>query len=213
VRVLPIASLLAMSIGCYSPALRDCEITCIGDVCPSGFSCVEGVCRIDGHAGTCTTTLADAGDGDAPLFDGRQPDAASCSHVCYAPSGAIASQRGTAECRANGCTTYGWLDDIDFCTCSTASTPELYVKPTTADRANVAFAAKALPVDELLFLRSSVSSVCMQGTLACSGPSAGSCGDGTVHAWHNVLTTTDGYFITLYTSSSCAQEFARFEVK
>jgi hypothetical protein len=39
--------------GCYSPAYRDCEITC-SQVCPEGLSCVDGMCRTSPVGGPCS---------------------------------------------------------------------------------------------------------------------------------------------------------------
>lgn len=43
--------------GCsYDAKFADCEVRCqVGqeDACPDGFSCVEGLCRVDGAGGTC----------------------------------------------------------------------------------------------------------------------------------------------------------------
>lgn len=56
--------LLAL-VGCYSPGYRDCEVTCGGGSCPSGFVCDQGVCRIEGFSGACGATTTD----DAKIID------------------------------------------------------------------------------------------------------------------------------------------------
>lgn len=51
------ALVLALLAGCYQPAYEDCQITCANNVCPSGLSCVAGMCR--------TTTGPCGGGGSA----------------------------------------------------------------------------------------------------------------------------------------------------
>ena len=43
--------------GCdYRPTFGDCEVACAADDCPDGFTCgSEGLCRIVGAVGSCTT--------------------------------------------------------------------------------------------------------------------------------------------------------------
>lgn len=48
-------------IGCYSPAYRDCEVTCVNGACPSGFDCRDNVCRAAGASRTCDEVLGDSG--------------------------------------------------------------------------------------------------------------------------------------------------------
>jgi hypothetical protein len=48
---------LALSAGCYHPAYEDCQIACPDNLCPSGLSCVAGMCR--------TTTGPCGGGGSA----------------------------------------------------------------------------------------------------------------------------------------------------
>ncbi len=57
--------LLAL-VGCYSPGYRDCEVTCGGGTCPSGFVCDQGVCRVEGFSGACGSTTHDARMIDSP---------------------------------------------------------------------------------------------------------------------------------------------------
>ncbi|HEX5059327.1 MAG TPA: thrombospondin type 3 repeat-containing protein [Kofleriaceae bacterium] len=61
-RVVAVALLFitCLAAGCYSPGYRDCEITCASGACPSGFSCDQGVCRIDGFSGPCGQQMSDA---------------------------------------------------------------------------------------------------------------------------------------------------------
>ena len=75
------AFLLAL-VGCYSPGYRDCEVTCGGGTCPSGFVCDQGVCRVEGFSGACGATI-DSGidlspnaddDGDDPQQGRQLPD-------------------------------------------------------------------------------------------------------------------------------------------
>lgn len=50
-RLVLIAAALA---GCYQPTLVDCATTCgVSNSCPDGTSCVSGVCRLEGAAGSC----------------------------------------------------------------------------------------------------------------------------------------------------------------
>jgi hypothetical protein len=35
---------IALCSACYSPAYRDCEVTCASQTCPSGYSCESGFC-------------------------------------------------------------------------------------------------------------------------------------------------------------------------
>lgn len=61
------AFLLAI-VGCYSPGYRDCEVTCGGGACPSGFVCDQGVCRVEGFSGACAVRF-DAGIDSNPNAD------------------------------------------------------------------------------------------------------------------------------------------------
>jgi hypothetical protein len=64
-----VALLLAL-VGCYSPAYRDCEITCTGGACPSGYVCDRGVCRVEGFSGLCGASGSnDSGVDSAPNAD------------------------------------------------------------------------------------------------------------------------------------------------
>lgn len=56
VSAMRVAFLLAL-VGCYSPGYRDCEVTCGGGTCPSGFVCDRGVCRVEGFSGACGVTI------------------------------------------------------------------------------------------------------------------------------------------------------------
>ena len=69
-RVVVIA-LLGGLIACYSPGYSDCQITCSGGACPSGFVCDQGVCRTAGFTGACGATADASGDGvtDGPPND------------------------------------------------------------------------------------------------------------------------------------------------
>jgi hypothetical protein len=51
------ALVLALLTGCYHPAYEDCQIACPDNLCPSGLSCVAGMCR--------TTTGPCGGGGSA----------------------------------------------------------------------------------------------------------------------------------------------------
>lgn len=57
---------LTLMMGCYSPTLRDCEITCTGGVCPSGLECRDNVCRSPDETRTCSEILG-GGGGDASI--------------------------------------------------------------------------------------------------------------------------------------------------
>ncbi len=45
--------LCALAAGCYSPAYRDCEISCANGTCPSGLECTAGACRLPGMTAPC----------------------------------------------------------------------------------------------------------------------------------------------------------------
>src|SRR5687768_13713603 len=62
-RVIGLAALLASC----RPDVRDCQIRCAADteLCPDGFSCLEGMCRAEGAEGVCG-----AADGDGGTSDG-----------------------------------------------------------------------------------------------------------------------------------------------
>ena len=63
--------------GCYSPALRDCTVSCTsaGD-CATGQVCgADGMCASPAIAGRCGA-LVDAGSRDGPPLDAAPPDAA-----------------------------------------------------------------------------------------------------------------------------------------
>lgn len=62
-----VALLLAL-VGCYSPAYRDCEISCTGGACPSGYVCDRGVCRVEGFGGLCGVR-SDGGTDSSPNAD------------------------------------------------------------------------------------------------------------------------------------------------
>lgn len=64
-----VALLLAL-VGCYSPAYRDCEVSCTGGACPSGYVCDRGVCRVEGFSGLCGVT----GDGGIDSPPGADDD-------------------------------------------------------------------------------------------------------------------------------------------
>lgn len=53
--------------GCYKEhAFRDCELACTDELgCPSGLSCLAGMCRQSGHTGACTSPGVD-GTVDSP---------------------------------------------------------------------------------------------------------------------------------------------------
>ncbi|MDB4956304.1 MAG: hypothetical protein JWO36_3873 [Myxococcales bacterium] len=59
--------------GCYAPAYEDCQISCAGNVCPSGLSCVAGMCRSGGASGVCGQGNRDGGV-DAVVRDGSPSD-------------------------------------------------------------------------------------------------------------------------------------------
>jgi hypothetical protein len=48
--------------GCYSEhTFRDCELACTTELgCPSGLSCLDGMCRESGAIGSCSSTAGDA---------------------------------------------------------------------------------------------------------------------------------------------------------
>jgi hypothetical protein len=48
-------------VGCYQEhSFRDCELACTDELgCPSGLSCLAGMCRESGHTGACTATGMD----------------------------------------------------------------------------------------------------------------------------------------------------------
>lgn len=58
-----LGGLLAVVGACYSPTYRDCEVTCAGGVCPSGYRCEDGMCRAPGFGGACGQMIS---DGPAP---------------------------------------------------------------------------------------------------------------------------------------------------
>jgi hypothetical protein len=66
-RLLILAALAAA--GCYAPSVGDCRYTCdpaAADPCPSGLSCIAGMCRVASATDACgAPTLADGGPGDA----------------------------------------------------------------------------------------------------------------------------------------------------
>lgn len=69
-------------VGCYSPHYGDCEVSCASNVCPSGLECREGMCRVAGGSGACSSITPDAGDDGIPiemLYD-RQIDAV-CTYL------------------------------------------------------------------------------------------------------------------------------------
>jgi hypothetical protein len=63
--------LIAVVTGCYSPAYRDCELTCAGNACPSGLSCEQGFCRTPSFVGACRGDgVSDASPDDGNKLDG-----------------------------------------------------------------------------------------------------------------------------------------------
>lgn len=60
-------ALLLFLVGCYKEhTFGDCELSCTNELgCPSGLSCLDGMCRESGASGTCTHQTNDA-DVDAP---------------------------------------------------------------------------------------------------------------------------------------------------
>jgi hypothetical protein len=65
--------LCAALAGCYSPAYRDCEVSCSGGACPSGLACMAGVCRTEDATGSCggsDARIADTPPSDAPYPTG-----------------------------------------------------------------------------------------------------------------------------------------------
>jgi hypothetical protein len=66
---------LVICAGCYSPSYRDCEVTCAGNVCPSGLMCENGMCRVPGAAGLPCGSLDDARTDDTMVVDDAPSDA------------------------------------------------------------------------------------------------------------------------------------------
>jgi hypothetical protein len=66
--------LVGMLSGCYAPAYGNCDITCVGGTCPSGFDCVASVCVAPGQ--TC-----------APTGDGRVSDVSGSDSAALVPWG------------------------------------------------------------------------------------------------------------------------------
>jgi hypothetical protein len=60
-------ALLVLIVGCYKEhSFHDCELSCTNELgCPSGLTCLAGMCRESGHTGACT---GGGGDGmvDSP---------------------------------------------------------------------------------------------------------------------------------------------------
>lgn len=50
---------------CYSPAYRDCEISCANGTCPSGLECTAGACRLPGMTTPCSEIHEDDAGVDA----------------------------------------------------------------------------------------------------------------------------------------------------
>jgi hypothetical protein len=79
-----IAVLLVGLVGCYSPAYRDCQVSCgESGTCPAGLACQDGACRLPGATGDCTVTDGGPGDGGSvpieELFAKRAE--AHCSYL------------------------------------------------------------------------------------------------------------------------------------
>jgi hypothetical protein len=55
-------------VGCYKEhSFGDCELSCTDELgCPSGLSCLAGMCRESGHTGACTSTGMDGTIPDTP---------------------------------------------------------------------------------------------------------------------------------------------------
>lgn len=63
--------------GCYSPAYKDCDISCASGSCPDGLHCVQGRCRVDPNP-----VLACGGgpDGDSGIDTSTTNGDAAVSH-------------------------------------------------------------------------------------------------------------------------------------
>ena len=59
-------------MGCYKEhSFRDCELSCTDELgCPSGLTCLAGMCRESGATGACSTTAMDGMVDAAPDRDG-----------------------------------------------------------------------------------------------------------------------------------------------
>lgn len=60
-----------LAISCYSPAYKDCDISCATNECPSGLACISGMCRTGGNTGAC------AAGSDGGLFEDAPTDVAA----------------------------------------------------------------------------------------------------------------------------------------
>ena len=65
-------AILLLLVGCYQEhTFRDCELSCTDELgCPSGLSCLAGMCRESGASGACSTTGVDGMVDAAPDRDG-----------------------------------------------------------------------------------------------------------------------------------------------
>jgi hypothetical protein len=184
---------IAASASCYSPQLRDCEISCSAGACPAGLSCEDGVCRVAGFSGDCSSSGSDGGPrdgaGDSSVVD--VPADTVCSHTCYGATPSGLSPIGSAGCTtsSNGCTAaYPWLQSMDLCPCSTNTFPVLYVM-RSGSTANVAFVGEPF-TGQGYRLRVNDVSCLASGVNACPAVAVADCGQNVqVFAWTNVAVT------------------------
>jgi hypothetical protein len=67
-----VVGFVLLAWGCYTPSFRDCMFQCApGNVCPTGFECVDNTCRERGATGSCSGDAAiDSPTSDA-IVDGN----------------------------------------------------------------------------------------------------------------------------------------------
>jgi hypothetical protein len=128
----------ALAAGCYSPALRDCTVTCTGaDQCASGQVCgADGFCSAPDVAGTCV----DAHVGiDAPVstfdarFDAAPPDAPSAYlHITISGKGKVTDSVDNISCQTADCS-FGVKEGATLVLTATGSGPQHPFQAWTTD--------------------------------------------------------------------------------
>lgn len=197
--------------GCYSPTLRDCEVTCTGGSCPAGFRCEDNVCRAEGASGPCGS-IDDAARGDVHAVDDAGPDLA-CSHTCYSTTGVVPTMMGVTPCTEvpNNCSpNFPWLDSIDFCDCSVGS-PALYLQQSGAS-ASIAVVLTQ-NTSNLYGVRVNNGPMCLTASPVCPATATAGCAQSgsVVVAWADVvLSTTMSNQFDIYESQCVGAPIATF---
>lgn len=154
----PSLAIACLALGCYSPAVRDCTVSCgSAGECATGQVCgADGMCASPAAAGQCARLVPDAGIADAPAAPSRDAGAPIDAAPDAPPRDAGPSVRLTVQIAGKGSVA---IDGVGTCSSQDPQRPCGY---DVAAGAQLTLQATGLDGDQFA----------MWTSLACAGQGA-----------------------------------------